>query len=134
MKEKADWYTKGRIERDVKKHVREKFAKVGGGVAASGLTGKFLMEQAVARSQAAQNEAWRNKRVGRVQPTVMEGLFIAKEVQKGTLVLGFREEGTGDTVYGVQLISFNPNARTPSDHGTSPFIGKYVRVTIEEIP
>lgn len=123
MKEKADWYTKGRIERDVKRDVATKVAPR--------LT-KFEIQQRIARSQAEQAAVWRNKRAGRVQPIQMEGLFVAKEVQKGTLVLGFRED-THDGAYGVQLISFNRDARTPSDHGTAPFIGKYVRVTIEDL-
>lgn len=116
MKKRADWYTKGRIEQDVKTLVEDRFAAA----------------QAEARELAAAQQRWRNQRLGRVQPVQMDGLFIAKEVAPGTLVLGFREEA-GDSTYGVQLISFNKGARTPSDHGTSPFIGKYVRVTIEEL-
>lgn len=116
MKRQPDWYTKGRIERDVTEDVQAKFAG----------------QQAEARRQAVAADAWRRQRLNTVQPVQMEGLFIAKEVAPGTLVLGFREDAAGGA-YGVQLISFNRHAKTPTDHGTAPFIGKYVRVTIEEL-
>lgn len=126
MKRQANWYTKGRVERDIEPRLAKKYPEP-----VKRLTG-FEMQQAVARSQAAQAEAWRNKRAGKVQPVQMEGLFIAKEVAKGTLVLGFRED-THNGAYGVQLISVNRDARTPSDHGIAPFIDKYVRITVEEL-
>lgn len=116
-KARADWYLNSRTKEERK---------------ALELSGNFALQQSMARSQAAKAAELRNKRLGRVQPVQMEGLFIAKEVAPGTLVLGFREDSDSGA-YGVQLISFNRNARTPTDHGTAPFIGKYVRVTIEEI-
>lgn len=92
----------------------------------------FEERQAEARLTVATQDRLRHLRLSRNVPIQLDGLFVEKEVEPGVLVLGFRGREPFSGVVGVQLISMKPGAALRS-HSISPWIGKYVRVTIEEL-